>query len=257
MPLGMTALQHAGRSQPAIDEREREHDGHREHLLAEQSPAAAEEHAVLAGRVDRRVGEQPEQDRADDPADEVHRDHVERVVVAELELQADREEAHRARDRHRSRSGAMPPTKPAHGVIATSPATAPDAAPSVVACPPLIRSTISQPSIAAAAATNVFMNACAATPLAASAEPALKPNQPNHRMPVPSNVSGSECGGIGSRRPTPPLAEDQHQRERGRTRVDVHDGAAREVERTPLGEPAAREHPVRDRAGTRGSTTAR
>ncbi len=93
----------------------------------------------------------------------------------------------------------MPPTKPAHGVIATSPATAPDAAPSVVACPVLTFSTISQPSIAAAAATNVFMNACAATSLAASADPALKPNHPNHRIPVPSSVSGSECGGIGSR----------------------------------------------------------
>ena len=41
------------------------------------------------------------------------------------------------------------------------------------------------------------MNACAAMPFAASAEPALKPNQPNHRMPVPSNVRGSECGGDG------------------------------------------------------------
>ena len=82
--------------------------------------------------------------------------------------------------------------------MATRPATAPDAAPSVVAWPDFSRSTMSQPSIAAAAATNVFRNACAATPLAASAEPALKPNHPNHRMPVPSSVSGNECGGIGS-----------------------------------------------------------
>ena len=56
---------------------------------------------------------------------------------------------------------------------------------------------ISQPIIAAAAATNVLRNACAASTFAASAEPALNPNQPNHRMPVPSNVSGKECGGIG------------------------------------------------------------
>src|SRR5689334_210226 len=93
-------------------------------------------------------------------------------------------------------TGASPPTNPAHGVIATRPATAPEAAPSVVACPAVMRSTTSQLSIAAAAATNVFMNACAATPFAASAEPALNPNQPNQRMPVPSSVSGSECGGI-------------------------------------------------------------
>ncbi len=38
------------------------------------------------------------------------------------------------------------------------------------------------------------MMAWAATPLAASAEPALKPAQPNHRMPVPSMVSGRLCG---------------------------------------------------------------
>src|SRR4051812_48106243 len=82
--------------------------------------------------------------------------------------------------------------------MATNPATAPDAAPRVVACPSLIRSTMSQPSIAAAAARWVFMNATAAWLLAASADPALKPNQPNQRMPVPSNVNGSECGGMAS-----------------------------------------------------------
>ena len=48
---------------------------------------------------------------------------------------------------------------------------------------------------AAAAARKVFMNACAAWPLAPSAEPALKPNHPNHRMPVPIITSGIECGG--------------------------------------------------------------
>ena len=93
-------------------------------------------------------------------------------------------------------SGASPPTKPAHGVIATRPATAPDAAPRVVAWPVRIRSTTSQPSIPAAAASWVFMKACAARPFAPSADPALKPNQPNQRMPVPMSVSGSECGGI-------------------------------------------------------------
>ena len=46
-------------------------------------------------------------------------------------------------------------------------------------------STINQPSIAAEAARLVFTRAWAATPLAPSAEPALNPNQPNHRMPVP------------------------------------------------------------------------
>ena len=51
--------------------------------------------------------------------------------------------------------------------------------------------------MAAEAASPVFTNAWAAWLLAAAAEPALKPNQPNHRMPVPSSVKGRLCGGIG------------------------------------------------------------
>ncbi len=95
--------------------------------------------------------------------------------------------------------GASPPTKPAHGVMATRPATAPDAPPSVVAWPVLIRSTSSHPSMAAAAARLVFTKAVAATDPELSAEPALKPNQPNHRMPVPTMVMVRLCGGIASR----------------------------------------------------------
>ena len=49
----------------------------------------------------RRVREDPDEQRADDPADEVHADDVERVVVAELGLQADREVAHGAADERR------------------------------------------------------------------------------------------------------------------------------------------------------------
>jgi hypothetical protein len=40
----------------------------------------------------------------------------------------------------------------------------------------------------AAAATVVVPSACTAMPLAPNAEPALKPNQPNHNRPVPSNT---------------------------------------------------------------------
>ena len=57
----------------------------------------------------------------------------------------------------------MPPTKPAHGVIATNPATRPEAAPSVVAWPVRRRSTTNQPSIAVAAAICVFTSAWAAS----------------------------------------------------------------------------------------------
>src|SRR2546423_5607569 len=95
--------------------------------------------------------------------------------------------------------GDMPDTNPAQGVMATSPATAPDTAPRVVKCPVVIRSTINQPSVAAAAARLVFMNAVAARLLAPRAEPALKPNHPNHKMPAPRTVSGSEWGSIASR----------------------------------------------------------
>ena len=53
----------------------------------------------------------------------------------------------------------MPDTKPAPGVMATRPATMPDAAPRLVKWPSRIRSTTAQASPAAAAARNVFMNA--------------------------------------------------------------------------------------------------
>src|SRR2546421_8103556 len=73
------------------------------------------------------------------------------------------------------------PTLPAAGVIATSPATAPDAAPSIEGLPLTIHSANDQDSTAQAVARKVFMKARAAMPLASRAEPALKPNQPNHR----------------------------------------------------------------------------
>src|SRR4051794_1165431 len=40
------------------------------------------------------------------------------------------------------------------------------------------------------------MNALAARPPAVSAEPALKPNQPNHSNPAPRTVMGTSCGSI-------------------------------------------------------------
>ena len=60
-----------------------------------------------------------------------------------------------------------------------------------------MRSMSSHPSIAAAAAMLVFTNAWAAMSLAASADPALNPNHPNHSTPAPSSVHGSMWGGIG------------------------------------------------------------
>ena len=94
----------------------------------------------------------------------------------------------------------------------------------------------------------VFTNACAAMPLAPSAEPALNPNQPNQRIPVPSSVSGSECGGIGCRGQPRRFPITSTMAERGDAGVDVHDRAAGEVERAAAEQPSGRrEDPVRDR----------
>src|ERR1700756_4028899 len=88
-------------------------------------------------------------------------------------------------------------TKPHGGVIATRPATAPEAVPSTVGLPRDIHSDAIQPSAAAAAAVLVVTNAFTATPEASSALPALNPTQPNQRRPAPMTVSGRLCGGIG------------------------------------------------------------
>ena len=48
-------------------------------------------------------------------------------------------------------------------------------------------------------ATSVLTQTTDAVLLAASAEPALKPNQPNHSRPAPIMTSGRLCGRIASR----------------------------------------------------------
>src|SRR5262247_3934864 len=85
-------------------------------------------------------------------------------------------------------------TKPDAGVIATSPATAPEAAPSIVGLPVLIHSASIQPRAASDAAVCVAMNALEASPFAPSAEPALNPNQPTHSMAAPITAKGRLCG---------------------------------------------------------------
>ena len=86
------------------------------------------------------------------------------------------------------------PTLPAAGVMATRPATAPEAAPSIEALPFISASPMDQASTAAAVAEKVFMKASTALVPASSAEPALKPNQPTHSSEAPTIVSVSECG---------------------------------------------------------------
>ena len=94
-------------------------------------------------------------------------------------------------------------------MIATRPATTPEAAPSEVPLPSRIFSTISQPSIAAQVASVVFsqtrpvsvVNWASMSPSSAETntiEPTLKPNQPNHSRPAPIMVSVRLCGRMGS-----------------------------------------------------------
>src|SRR3954468_2387867 len=67
------------------------------------------------------------------------------------------------------------PTLPAAGGIATRPAAAPDAAPSIDGLPFTAHSPIVHDSTAHAVARYVLRNASAAELFASSAEPALKP----------------------------------------------------------------------------------
>jgi len=88
------------------------------------------------------------------------------------------------------------PALPQAGVIATRPATAPDAIPSRLGLPLAIHSMNIQPRAAAAVASVVFIIARPAPPLAATALPALKPYQPTQRSDAPISVNDRLCGGI-------------------------------------------------------------
>src|SRR5579872_5231128 len=87
-------------------------------------------------------------------------------------------------------------TYPAHGVMQASPATAPVNAPIALGLPERFQLIASHVHIATDAAMSVFTNAWAAIPFAASAEPALKPNQPNQSRPVPSPTNTTLCGTV-------------------------------------------------------------
>src|SRR4029450_6055464 len=101
-------------------------------------------------------------------------------------------------------------TKPAPGVIATSPATAPLAAPSMVGFPEWFHSANNHASAAVAAAVLVVTNAFAARPLAFRALPALNPNHPTQSKAAPVTANGRLCRAIYSvckpPRPPPPQA---------------------------------------------------
>src|ERR1700754_2649560 len=117
----------------------------------------------------------------------------------------------------------MPPigeTDAHAGVIATRPATMPDAAPRLVGLPSRIRSVISQPSIAAQVARMVFIIAKAAGPLAPSADPALKPEPAEPQQPGAEHHQREVVRAHRLTGPADALAEDERERERRRTGVD-------------------------------------
>src|SRR5947207_15631903 len=86
------------------------------------------------------------------------------------------------------------PTKPAAGVMATRPTTMAVAAPTAVVLFDRTASRIVQTTRVAAGASIVAVKARAAMLFAASALPALNPNQPNHSRPAPRSVNGTLCG---------------------------------------------------------------
>ncbi len=89
-------------------------------------------------------------------------------------------------------------TNPEAGVMPTSPATAPEMAPSTVGLPVRTHSAATHPSVAAAAAKCVATNALVARLPADRALPALKPNQPTHSMHAPTRLRTRLCGSIGA-----------------------------------------------------------
>src|ERR1051325_12207765 len=90
-------------------------------------------------------------------------------------------------------------TKPHAGVMTTRPATAPEQKPSTLGLPLVMYSNIAHTKDATAVAIVVVVKALAATPSAATAEPALKPYQPTQSIPVPMAQRAMLCGGIASR----------------------------------------------------------
>src|ERR671914_2443956 len=88
-------------------------------------------------------------------------------------------------------------TKPDAGVIATSPAIAPVAAPTVEGLPVCAHDIRAQVTAAMPVAICVARNALLALDAAAPAEPALKPNQPTHSRAAPKTTSDMLCGSIG------------------------------------------------------------
>ena len=114
--------------------------------LTWMSTCAADREVVAAGAAKAGRHQNAGADRADDAADAVHAEHIKAVVVVEHRLDLGHEEVADRRDRNRpSTIAPTGPAVPQAGVIATRPATMPEAAPSTEALPRKIASTTDQP----------------------------------------------------------------------------------------------------------------
>src|ERR1700757_3120578 len=89
-------------------------------------------------------------------------------------------------------------TKPAAGVMAPSPATEPEIAPSALGLPFRIHSASAQLSAAAAAPKCVLTKALVARGDEPRALPALNPNHPTQSRHAPIKLSTTEWGGMAS-----------------------------------------------------------
>src|SRR5918996_786127 len=85
-------------------------------------------------------------------------------------------------------------TNPEPGVMATSPATAPEMPPSTLGLPCFSHSPTSQPRAPAAEPKCVATKALVARAPAPRADPALNPNQPTHNRHAPMKLSTRLCG---------------------------------------------------------------
>ncbi len=90
----------------------------------------------------------------------------------------------------------------------------PEQKPRMEACPLWINSMTAQAKPAVAVARVVVVKALAATPSAATAEPALNPYQPTQSMPVPTMHSTMLCGCHLVFAEAQALAEDQAEDQR-------------------------------------------
>src|SRR5262245_2450859 len=87
-------------------------------------------------------------------------------------------------------------TNPEAGVMANSPNTATEKPTSAVGLPLRIHTNTSNPTPAAAAPQCGATNALEARPPAATALPALNPNQPTHSRHAPITLITRLCGAI-------------------------------------------------------------